>query len=170
MNDAIVEFEGWEKVLKDTVPVTLQAGYREAVVKFRHWLRETGKKATVEVFKEHLAWKKSYLGPDRYELRRQALRWYYDKGRKVSAGQSSLSIGSKTSRLEAVADSAKKRTEEGRPADFRAWGRRTWGDRSGNASWWLAYGNCIWRGRPSKHIGIGPGDWSAFVSRNRLRI
>ncbi|HBA85983.1 MAG TPA: integrase [Verrucomicrobia bacterium] len=32
---------------------------------------------------EHLAWKKSYLSPERYETRRQALRWYYDKGRKV---------------------------------------------------------------------------------------
>ena len=90
MDELIVEFEGWEKVLKDTVPVKLQAEYREAVVKFRYWLWETRKKATLEAFKEHLAWKQSYLPPERYETRRQALRWYYDKGRKVQAENSSV--------------------------------------------------------------------------------
>ena len=58
-NNRVVKFEDWEKVLRDTVPVQLQAGYREAVVKFRYWLWEKGKAASVEVFKEHLAWKKS---------------------------------------------------------------------------------------------------------------
>jgi integron integrase len=83
MNDSFVEFEDWEKVLRDTVPASLQPGYREAVVKFRYWLREKGKAANVEAFKRHLAWKKSYLPPKKYELRRQALRWYFDKGRKA---------------------------------------------------------------------------------------
>lgn len=80
MDHRIIEFEEWEQVLKDTVPAGLQAGYREAVTKFRYWLRERGKPATVEAFKEHLAWKKSYLPPERYEIRRQALRWYFGKG------------------------------------------------------------------------------------------
>ncbi|HBA83893.1 MAG TPA: hypothetical protein DCZ95_07365 [Verrucomicrobia bacterium] len=57
MDELIVEFEGWEKVLKGTAPVKLQAEYREAVLKFRYWLWEARKKATVEAFKEHLAWK-----------------------------------------------------------------------------------------------------------------
>jgi hypothetical protein len=57
MGDGVVKFEDWEKVLRDAVPVKLQAGYREAVVKFRYWLREKGKTASVEVFNEHLAWR-----------------------------------------------------------------------------------------------------------------
>ena len=83
MDERNVEFEDWEKVLRDTVPVALQASYREAVAKFRYWLRERGKVANVEAFKQHLAWKKSYLPPKQYEIRRQALRWYFDKGKKV---------------------------------------------------------------------------------------
>jgi integron integrase len=82
MEQQIIEFEDWDQVLRDTVSAHLQAEYREAVVKFRYWLREMGKPATVEAFKEHLAWKKSYLGPEQYEIRRQALRWYWDKGGK----------------------------------------------------------------------------------------
>lgn len=81
MDHRIIEFEEWERVLKATVPADLQAGYREAVTKFRYWLREKGKAATVEAFKEHLAWKKSYLEPDRFRVRRQALRWYFENGR-----------------------------------------------------------------------------------------
>ena len=87
-----MRFDDWEKVLRDTVPVNLQKEYREAIVKFRYWLREQGKVASVEVFKEHLAWKKSYLSPGRYEVRRQALRWYYDKG--IKRGQDVRARGS----------------------------------------------------------------------------
>ncbi len=82
MSQPMVEFEDWEQVLRTTVPAGLQAGYREAVQKFRYWLREKGKPATVEAFKEHLDWKKSYLAPEKYEVRRQALRWYFGKGRQ----------------------------------------------------------------------------------------
>jgi hypothetical protein len=32
-----------------------------AIVKFRYWLRETGKLPDAETFREHLEWKKSYL-------------------------------------------------------------------------------------------------------------
>ena len=82
MDERIVEFEDWERELRDSVPAKLQGAYREAVVKFRYWLRETGKRASVETFKEHLAWKKSYLPAAAFEMRRQALRWYWEKGRK----------------------------------------------------------------------------------------
>ena len=81
MDQPIVEFADWEQALRDTVPADLRQGYREAVVKFRYWMREKGKAATVEAFREHLAWKKSYLQPEEFERRRQALRWYWEKGR-----------------------------------------------------------------------------------------
>jgi len=83
MDEQVVEFAGWEQALRDTVPADLQRTYREAVVKFRYWLRENGKPATVGAFKEHLAWKKSYLPAADYETRLQALRWYWDKGKKI---------------------------------------------------------------------------------------
>ena len=89
MDQPIVEFEDWEQALRDTVPADLRQGYREAVVKFRYWLRENGKTATVEAFREHLAWKKSYLPPEKFECRRQALRWYWEKGRKKKGIQES---------------------------------------------------------------------------------
>ena len=82
-NGRIVSFDHWERALKDSVPVALQSGYREAIIKFRYWLREKGKSAGVEAFKEHLAWKKSYLSPEKYEVRLQALRWYFEKGAKA---------------------------------------------------------------------------------------
>ena len=82
MEQPAVVFEDWERVLRDTVPAALRAGYREAVVKYRYWLREKGKSATAESFKEHLAWKKSYLPARKYEIRLQALRWYWEKGEK----------------------------------------------------------------------------------------
>ena len=82
MSEKVIAFEDWERVLRNTVPPDRQGAWREAVVKFRYWLRETGKPPTVEVFKEHLAWKESYLPPDQFEIRRQALRWYWAMGRK----------------------------------------------------------------------------------------
>ena len=82
MNAETIVFEDWERVLRETVPPEKQWEWRTAVAKFRHWLRETGKEPTVEVFKEHLAWKRSYLPPEEYEIRRQALRWYWEKGKK----------------------------------------------------------------------------------------
>ncbi len=84
MDDQTVEFEDWERVLRDTVPAALQPAYREAVAKFRYWLREKGKAANLEAFKRHLAWKKSYLPAKEHEMRRQALRWYWLKGKKRS--------------------------------------------------------------------------------------
>ena len=83
MSAETIVFDDWENVLRETVPPEKQGEWREAVVKFRHWLREAGKRPTVDVFKEHLAWKQSYLPPERFAVRRQALRWYWEKGEKV---------------------------------------------------------------------------------------
>lgn len=38
MSDDIIQFEPWEKVLRDTVPIKLQAAYREAEY-FQGWTR-----------------------------------------------------------------------------------------------------------------------------------
>ena len=92
MSAEMVVLEDWERVLRDTVPADRQALWREAVVKFRYWLRETGRAPTAEAFKEHLAWKKSYLPPARYEERRQALRWYWEKGARRNIQNSELRI------------------------------------------------------------------------------
>ena len=78
-------FDQWQKVLRETVPIKLQAAYREAIVKFRYWLRETGKVPDVATFREHLAWKKSYLSPEKFAVRQAALRWYYAAGRMAEA-------------------------------------------------------------------------------------
>lgn len=83
MGSLIVEFKDWEKVLRNTVSASLQAGYRAAIVKFCYWLMEKGQAANVEAFKEYLAMEKSYLPPEQFEICRQTLRWYYDKGRKT---------------------------------------------------------------------------------------
>lgn len=88
MSKTMIVFEDWERVLQATVPFEKQGAYREAVVKFRHWLRETQRAPTAEAFKEHLAWKKSYLSPEQFATRRQALRWYWKKGRKTSSQDS----------------------------------------------------------------------------------
>ena len=50
MSEMVIAFEDWERVLRDTVPPDRQGAWREAVVKFRYWLRETGKPPTVVVF------------------------------------------------------------------------------------------------------------------------
>jgi len=93
MGELIVKFDEWERVLRDTVPAKLQADYREAIAKFLYWLRAQGKTASVAAFKEHLAWKQSYLPPERYEIRRQALRWYYHHGRKLPAETAAVAHG-----------------------------------------------------------------------------
>ena len=62
-------FDDWEQALRTSVPEDRRHAYREAIVKFRYWLRETGKLPDAETFREHLEWKKSYLTPDRFEIR-----------------------------------------------------------------------------------------------------
>ena len=122
MEQPAVVFEDWERVLRDTVPADLRAGYREAVVKYRYWLRERGKSATAESFKEHLAWKKSYLPARKYEIRLQALRWYWEKGRALqrsAVGGSGLVVGgqarglSSKEKLAAVGQAGVARSEVG---------------------------------------------------------
>ena len=83
MTGANGDFRGWEDALQVEVPADCRAVYREAVVKFLYWLRETGKRPTAEAFQEHLAWKKSYLAAPQYEMRRQALRWLWRWSRKA---------------------------------------------------------------------------------------
>ncbi len=90
MSEMMIVFEDWERVLQATVPAEKQGPYREAVVKFRHWLRENQKPPTTEAFRAHLAWKKSYLAPDQFEVRRQALRWYWEKGQKTISQDSEV--------------------------------------------------------------------------------
>ena len=65
MDNGVVFFEDWERVLRAEVPLELQRGYREAIVKFRYWLREKGRSADVATFKEHLAWLKTLFAEDR---------------------------------------------------------------------------------------------------------
>ena len=74
MENRPIIFDDWEQVLWAEVASDRQKPYREAVVKFRFWLREKGKEAVDASFKEHLDWKKSYLPPERYEIRLEALR------------------------------------------------------------------------------------------------
>jgi integron integrase len=89
MDKTPIIFDDWEQALKKDVPVALHQAYREAIVKFRYWLRESGKSPDVETFKEHVAWKKSYLPPEQFEVRLEALRWYYKEGNRriKAAGQ-----------------------------------------------------------------------------------
>ena len=131
MDQPIVEFADWEQALRETVPADLREGYREAVVKFRYWLREMEKPATVESFREHLAWKKSYLPPEKFERRRQALRWYWEKGAKRSIQNSGAGsqTGGGEGRETAMADKMTalrpENAEAGsRPVDARTY-RRT---------------------------------------------
>lgn len=48
MGSLIVEFEDWEKGLRNTVSAPLQAGYCAAIVNFRYWLVEKGQVASVD--------------------------------------------------------------------------------------------------------------------------
>ena len=57
MNVKPLHFEDWETVLKETVPPELYRKYRESIVKFRYWLRQTNRQPDVEIFKAHLEWK-----------------------------------------------------------------------------------------------------------------
>ena len=83
MSSAMVVFKDWELALRATVPAEQRQKYWWAVRKFRHWLWETGKMPTAETFREHLAWKQSYLEPEEFAVRRQALRWYWEQGKKA---------------------------------------------------------------------------------------
>ena len=66
MDGRRITFDDWEVALREEVPSERQRAYREAIVKFLYWLREKGKEPIAEVFKEHLAWKQSYLSSERF--------------------------------------------------------------------------------------------------------
>ncbi len=82
MDAVVIIFDDWEKVLKASFPPNRYRSYREAIVKFRYWLRETGKSPDAETFKQHPMRKQSYLATDLFAIRQDALRWYYLEGRK----------------------------------------------------------------------------------------
>ena len=54
MDTTPIIFEDWEPALGTAVPTDRHRAYREAIVKFRYWLRQTGKLPAAETFKEHL--------------------------------------------------------------------------------------------------------------------
>ncbi len=86
-----VVFNDWEAVLRAEVDPKIRRAYREAIVKFRYWLRETGKAPVPATFKAHLDWKASYLPAEKVALRREALRWYYRTGLRCQRGAASPS-------------------------------------------------------------------------------
>jgi len=117
VDDYVIIFDDWEQVLRASLPSEHHRGYREAIVKFRYWLRETGRPANSATFKEHLAWKKSYLTPDRFAVRLQALRWYYREGHKRKDVHTRLpSRPAGGSGQEPALTSAKPATPEEQPA------------------------------------------------------
>lgn len=71
MDATVISFDDWEQVLKTVVPPDRQRPYREAIVKFKYWIRETEKPACAEVFKEHLDWKQSCLAPELFVIHRE---------------------------------------------------------------------------------------------------
>jgi integron integrase len=82
MDSRPIVFENWEAALQAEVSPDCQPAWRTAIIKFRYWLRETGKTPVAAAFKAHLDWKKSYLPPGEFAVRRAALRWYYKEGLK----------------------------------------------------------------------------------------
>jgi len=69
MSGKAIVFDDWESVLQTEVPAELRPLCRQAIVKFRYWLRQTGKSATPETFKAHLDWKATYLPPEKMAIR-----------------------------------------------------------------------------------------------------
>lgn len=61
MDVFVIIFDDGEQALKVGVLSDCYRAYREAIVKIRHWLRETDHKPVAETFKRHLGWKQSHL-------------------------------------------------------------------------------------------------------------
>lgn len=95
-----VHFDNWRKVLSEEVPLEKRAAYSEAIVKFHYWLRQKGKPPTLESFREHVAWKQSYMQPERFVIRREALRWFY----KEAIRRAEPETPQRDARLRTVAD------------------------------------------------------------------
>jgi len=75
--ETAVHFPNWRSELVKQVPPEKRRAYSEAITKFLYWLRQNGRAPTLDVFREHVRWKKSYLPQDRFGIRREALLWYY---------------------------------------------------------------------------------------------
>ena len=112
MDGQTIIFEDWQSAL-DGVPAERRRAYREAIAKFRYWLRETGKPATPETFKTHLDWKKSYLPAERFALRQEALRWYYAEGLKRMRSASRSTAQGKALRTSARSPAPRPPTSAG---------------------------------------------------------
>lgn len=81
MDATVISFDDWEQVLKTAVPPDRQRAYHEAIIKFRYWLRETGKTAWPKSSKSIWTGNKPILRQERFAIRQEALRWYYCEGR-----------------------------------------------------------------------------------------
>ena len=82
--ETAVHFPNWRSELVKQVPPEKRRAYSEAITKFLYWLRQNGRAATLDVFREHVRWKKSYLPQDRFGIRREALLWYYREGMRAT--------------------------------------------------------------------------------------
>jgi len=47
----VICFERWEQALRETISAGLQPDYREEIIQFLRWLRETGETPCVDAFK-----------------------------------------------------------------------------------------------------------------------
>ncbi len=74
-----VRIHDWQAALEREIPAVERAAYREAIVKFHYWLKQEGKPPTLDTFKEHVDWKRSYMPPERFAVRRKALLWYFNE-------------------------------------------------------------------------------------------
>ena len=68
MTDEPVCFEDWEAILRTTVPLDRQRGYREAIVKFRYWLREKGKEPVPEGMGSVRAYVQAFSNPFSFRI------------------------------------------------------------------------------------------------------
>jgi len=61
MSERAIVFDDWETVLRTEIAPELCRPCREAIVKFRYWLRQTGTAPVPETFKADLDWEASRL-------------------------------------------------------------------------------------------------------------
>ncbi|SDB58787.1 hypothetical protein SAMN05660653_02969 [Desulfonatronum thiosulfatophilum] len=68
MDETVITFDDWEKVLKTSAPPERYHAYRLSGSHRQIPLLASGTDniPDIEVFKRHLEWKQSYLAPDRY--------------------------------------------------------------------------------------------------------
>ena len=86
MESKPIIFEDWDQVLIASVPPDRRQAYREAIVKFRYWLKQTGALPDVEAFKKHLSWKQSYLSPGTFRAQARRTKMVLQRGTETYAG------------------------------------------------------------------------------------